>query len=103
MVPVGDIIPPSLWHTGEGYEYFRCRAGDSDSTLYVHRLLYVAEHGLDELPADWHVHHEIPIPWLNTPENLRAVGLDPTGYDVARLNQMGINAENATAYHRLVY
>lgn len=69
----------SLQHTGEDYEYVRCRAGDSDDTLSIHRLLYVAAHGLDDFPPDWHVHHEIPIPWLNVPSNLVAVDPDAHG------------------------
>jgi hypothetical protein len=68
-----------LTHTGEGYEYVRCRAGNDDATVYIHRLTYVSEHGLDALPADWHVHHRKPIPWLNTPENLVAVDPDDHG------------------------
>jgi len=69
----------SLQHTGEGYEYVRCRAGGDDATVYIHRLLYVAEHGLDDLPDGWHVHHERPIPWLNVPDNLVAVDPDAHG------------------------
>jgi len=69
---------PSLRHTGEGYEYVRCRAGEDDATVYIHRLLYVAEYGLDGLPANYEVHHRQPIPWLNTPGNLVAV--DPEAH-----------------------
>jgi hypothetical protein len=64
---------PTLHLTGEGYEYVRCRSGGDDATVYVHRLLYVAENGLDALPPGWHVHHDVSIPWLNTPSNLTAV------------------------------
>ena len=69
----------TLHHTGEGYEYVRCRAGDDDATVYIHRLLYVAEHGLDALPTGWHVHHEVSVPWLNVPGNLVAVDPDTHG------------------------
>jgi hypothetical protein len=65
--------PPSLCHTGEGYEYVRCRANGADDTVYIHRLLYVAEHGLDALPAHYEVHHRDSVPWLNVPDNLVAV------------------------------
>lgn len=75
VVSVTDV--PSLQSTGEGYEYVRCRAGEADDTVYIHRLLYVAEHGLDALPADYHVHHRRSIPWLNTPGNLVAVEPEP--------------------------
>jgi hypothetical protein len=71
VVSVSDA--PSLQSTGEGYEYVRCRAGGADDTVYIHRLLYVAENGLDALPGEYHVHHRTPIPWLNTPANLLAV------------------------------
>ena len=64
---------PSLQHTGEGYEYFRCRASGDDATVYVHRLLYVAEHGFEALPDGWHVHHKGGVPWLNVPWALEAV------------------------------
>ncbi|MGM0590942.1 MAG: HNH endonuclease signature motif containing protein [Halobacteriota archaeon] len=74
-----DASALTLHQTGEGYEYVRCRAGDDDATVYIHRLLYVAVHGLDALPSGWHVHHEIPIPWLNTPDNLVAVDPDAHG------------------------
>ena len=71
-----DRSPLALHSTGEGYEYVRDRSHDDDATVYIHRLTFVAEHGLDALPSDWHVHHEIPIPWLNTPDNLEAVDPD---------------------------
>ena len=65
--------PPSLQHTGEGYEYVRCRVDGADDTVYIHRLLYVAEHGLDALPVAYEVHHIDSIPWHNVPGNLKAV------------------------------
>lgn len=71
-----DRSPLSLQHTGDGYEYVRCRAAGDDSTAYIHRLLFVAEHGFDALPPGWHVHHEKPIPWLNVISNLEAVDPD---------------------------
>ncbi|WP_255151339.1 HNH endonuclease [Halorarius halobius] len=67
---------PTLQHTGGGYEYVRCRASGDDATVYIHRLLFVAEYGFDSLPPGWHVHHERSIPWLNTPDNLTAISPD---------------------------
>ena len=64
---------PSLQQTGEGYEYVRCRANGADATVYIHRLLFVAEHGLDALPSHYEVHHRDSIPWHNAPGNLEAV------------------------------
>lgn len=70
-------MPLSIQHTGEGYEYIRCRAGGRDDTVYIHRLLFVAEHGLDALGPNQHVHHvECNIPWANWPGNLQAVLAD---------------------------
>jgi hypothetical protein len=62
-----------LCHTGEGYEYFRCRVGGRDDTCYVHRLTFVAENGIESLESGYHVHHKISIPWLNVGWNLEAV------------------------------
>lgn len=56
--------------TGDGYEYVSERK--TDRPAYIHRLLYVAEHGFDALKPTDDVHHKIPIPWLNTPDNLVA-------------------------------
>lgn len=81
----------TLHHTGEGYEYVRCRAGGDDSTAYIHRLTYVAEHGLDALPTEWHVHHEVPIPWLNIPQNLTAV--DPLAHSRHHLQNEPLRAD----------
>jgi len=78
-VVTDDGAPLSLQLTGEGYEYVRCRANGDDATVYIHRLLYVAEHGVDALPTGWHVHHDRSLPWLNTPGNLVAVDPDDHG------------------------
>lgn len=62
----------NLQHTGLGYEYFRCRAGSDDSTVYVHQLLAIAA-GADPVRVfdpDHDVHHESTIPWDNRPGNL---------------------------------
>jgi hypothetical protein len=88
---LGGEAVPSLQHTGEGYEYVRCRAGEDDATVYIHRLTYVTEHGLDALPTGWHVHHEIPIPWLNIPQNLIAV--DPLTHSRHHLQDEPICAD----------
>jgi len=80
---------PSLQHTGHGYEYCRCRAAGRDDTVYIHRLTFVAEHGLDALREERRaaarraeidvedvqvqIHHIDSIPWDNRPANLQAV------------------------------
>jgi len=63
----GDHSLPyaSLSMTGEGYEMW-C---DGEDRVYVHRLLVVAEYGLDALSDD--VHHHSGIPWDNRPENVK--------------------------------
>lgn len=64
--------PPNPAATADGYVYYRCRAGDDDSTVYVHQLCAVAA-GYDPdviWSDDWDVHHRVPIPWLNFPVNV---------------------------------
>jgi hypothetical protein len=90
-VAMTDGDPLTLQHTGEGYEYVRCRANGDDATVYIHRLLFVAEHGVDELPAGWHVHHEVSIPWLNLPSNLSAV--DPDDHGRHHLQNVPLSAD----------
>ena len=70
-----------LYQHGEGYEFVRCQAGGSEDRVYIHRLVYYAEHG--ELPAGFEVHHRNGIPWDNRPGNLEA--LPPS--DHARLTR----------------
>jgi len=58
-----------LRHTGEGYEYVVKECDSTDTPVYIHRLCVVAWDGLEALEG-CDVHHETPIPWLNTEENL---------------------------------
>lgn len=54
----------------QGYEMWSLNYGeDRGKTVYVHRLLAVAEYGINAL-QDGHVHHKNRIPWFNTPENI---------------------------------
>lgn len=62
----------NLAHTALGYEYFRCRAGDDDSTVYVHQLVAILD---GEEPAavfapHHDVHHRNHVPWDNRPGNV---------------------------------
>lgn len=62
----------NLAHTSLGYEYFRCRRGDDDSTVYVHQLVALLD---DVDPSivfapDHDVHHVNHVPWDNRPSNL---------------------------------
>jgi hypothetical protein len=52
----------------KGYEYIE--DSDGDPAVLHHRLLAVAEHGYDALDDDDLVHHELPVEWLNIPENV---------------------------------
>lgn len=58
-------VPYANFYTQQnGYEVWDCESG----TLPVHRLLAVSEYGFEAVDGD--VHHDIPIPWLNTPDNI---------------------------------
>lgn len=54
----------------DGYERWQNRAGrDRNKQVYVHRLLAVAEYGLESV-ANHHIHHKNGIRWDNRPENI---------------------------------
>ncbi|AGM11847.1 HNH endonuclease [Haloarcula californiae tailed virus 2] len=59
---------PSLRQHRRGYEFWE-HCGEY---VYVHRLLAVAEYGL-EVVAGQHVHHVNGVPWDNRPENLEVL------------------------------
>lgn len=69
--------------TGEGYEYLTDTDPHSaqERPVYVHRLSAIAwildeaqwrDEGVSAL-AGHDVHHEVPVPWLNTEANLELV------------------------------
>jgi hypothetical protein len=63
--------------TGEGYVYFRDRAGDGDRTIYEHQLVALLDHDpADVFNPSTEVHHETAIPWLNARSNLTVVDAD---------------------------
>lgn len=63
--------------TGEGYVYYRCRACGTDETVYEHQLVALLDYaGEDVFDDENHVHHEIPVPELNTRRNLRLLHVD---------------------------
>lgn len=78
----------------DAYEYWttKVREGGERVTkaVYVHRLLAVAEHGFDAV-AGKDVHHKIPIPWLNTPDNIEVV--DKSAHGEYHTNQRWGNIE----------
>lgn len=61
-------------HSGQTYElaesYNRFR--DKPDNVLIHRLCAVAWFGLEEV-KDKVVHHDVPIPWLNTEQNLEVM------------------------------
>lgn len=54
---------------GEGYE--EIDGTDAEGTIYHHRLLAVAEYGIEALTTDDDVHHKTSVGWYNTRENVR--------------------------------
>jgi predicted transcriptional regulator len=61
--------PPSMKIGSGGYEHFLvCQSGER-SRVEVHRLVAVAEHGIDVV-KDKDVHHKNGVPWDNRPDNL---------------------------------
>jgi transcriptional regulator with XRE-family HTH domain len=62
----------------EGYETWwdqtGQQAGKSADTISHHRLLAVAEYGLDEV-KDKVIHHKNKIPWDNRPENIELMSV----------------------------
>ena len=51
---------------------YKRKAGWANEYVYVHRLLYVAHHGLEAV-RNRDVHHKNEIPWDNRIENLEAM------------------------------
>ena len=61
--------PPKFQTTPDkGYEKWR----DGNDTVYVHRLLAVAEYGFQAV-KDNIVHHKSGVPWDNRPDNIEVL------------------------------
>lgn len=81
-----------------GYEYWASkeqRPGESSRTseiVYVHRLLAVAEYGIDAV-ADSEIHHLNGVPWDNRPENITL--LDESAH--GRLHSIEYHSEEGGA------
>lgn len=61
--------------------------------MLVHRLLAVAEHGVDAV-KDNHVHHENHIPWDNRPDNLDVLSVsDHRSYHAKEMELHKLGAE----------
>jgi len=65
-------MPPTYYTRPNGYEYVM----SAGKGVMVHALVAIAN-GADPEKAlvdqDYVVHHKIPIPWLNTPDNLELI------------------------------
>jgi transposase-like protein len=64
--------PAPIKDTANGYEIWRDKSGDKDNGVFVHRLLYVAYHGVESV-KNKDVHHQNEVPWDNRIENLEAL------------------------------
>jgi hypothetical protein len=83
-------IHPTFFTNKKGYETVCGR--HSDEIYRLHRLVMIAEHGVDAV-ADMDVHHKNEIPWDNRPENLELL----TKSEHTKLHQQ---AEDSTAATR---
>lgn len=59
---------PASHYWRNGYEL--SSSGFDDNDVYIHRLIAVAEHGVDKV-KNMHVHHKNEIKWDNRPKNLQ--------------------------------
>jgi hypothetical protein len=61
--------PPSLQHHTDGYEEFQSTLNGKCESVFVHRLLAVAEYGFDAV-CGMDIHHKNGIKWDNRPSNI---------------------------------
>jgi transposase-like protein len=60
----------NFYTNDKGHELWKASdARGGDDVMYVHRLLAIAEYGLNAV-AENHVHHENGVPWDNRPDNI---------------------------------
>ncbi len=62
-------IGVGLYMSEDGHKVWKPHYNGSSKTISVHRLLAVAEYGVEAV-KDMHVHHQNHIPWDNRPENI---------------------------------
>jgi len=65
---------PSMTVGSNGYENVTISQGGELSRVEIHRLVAIAEHGIDAV-KDNHVHHKNEIPWDNRPNNLEVLSV----------------------------
>lgn len=67
----GALMSMSRHKTGDGYVYYRCRAGGDDATVYEHQLVALLEYEAEMVfSEEYDVHHEVPARDVNLPEYL---------------------------------
>jgi len=64
--------PPHFRTRKDGYEEVKCKVNGETKSILTHRLLAVAEYGVDSV-EDVHVHHINKIPWDNRYENIQLI------------------------------
>jgi len=65
--------PANFSTSVNGYERWQCHGGESNDSVYVHRLLATLEvEDLSELDGQ-HVHHKNHCPFDNQPENIEVL------------------------------
>lgn len=75
-ISMGRGFGPAYFSTKpNGYEKWDVHDIGGRYTVQVHRLVAIAEYGLDAV-VDNHIHHKNEIPWDNRPENLEP--MDPS-------------------------
>lgn len=73
--PTVDDEPLSIESTGLGHEYVsETGPRDGERPVYIHRLAAVAWGLLDGLDDPRHVHHAVPVEWLDDADT-RAAGI----------------------------
>ena len=67
-----ESIVPLYTHGRDNYECWTHNWNNRKESVFVHRLLAVAEYGVEAV-EDKHVHHKNGIRWDNRPENIEVV------------------------------
>lgn len=95
--------PPSLAQTSLGYHYLRCRAGEDDSTVYVHALCAIADGGdpAEVFSDQVDVHHRPLSEWLELEENVGPTPLEVGGEIVPAIDTAEAVKLEARYDHRL--
>ena len=80
-----DKKPPSYGNSVNGYCVWQHQIGEEHHSVYVHRLLAVAEFGMEEV-KDAVVHHKNGFKWDNRADNIEV--MDPSQHTQHHLPDM---------------